>query len=68
MLVSFMSIPNFIRTTDKDTAEQLRVCGFYEVVDKTSEGVYLFVNTIDKKFDNSKIDYKKISYTNKLCI
>lgn len=68
MLVSFMSIPNFIRTTDKDTAEQLRACGFYEVVDKTSTGVYLFVNSIDKKFNDSKIDFKKISYTNKLFV
>lgn len=55
---------NFIRTTDKETADKLRNLGFKEI--KTSESnVFMFVN--DKTVTQFSSD-KNISYTNNLCL
>ena len=55
---------NFIRTTDKETADKLRSLGFKEI--KTSESnVFMFLN--DKTTAQFSSD-KNISYTNNLCL
>lgn len=56
---------NFIKTSDKDTADHLREQGFNLI---SQEGkFYVFLNDDDKaKFSNE--DKKKISYSNILSI
>ena len=38
-------LSNFIKTTDKNTAEKLQHLGFYEITD-SSPGYFVFVNCI----------------------
>ena len=60
-------MPNFIKTSFADTAEQLRKIGFCEV--PSSDGKYTFINDIEKlEFNNDVIDRTKIKYSNMLCI
>ena len=55
---------NFIKTTDKQTADKLMFCGF-QVVSNMS-GVYTFLNKPPKNFNFDSIDVKKLVYTNTL--
>jgi hypothetical protein len=51
---------NFIKTSDKETADKLIAAGFQLV---SQDGVYTFLNQVDNlNFEN--IDIKKIVYTN----
>ena len=61
-----MSKKCFIRTSDKDTAEQLR---YYlnEVQQDKNSKYWVFVNDSTMKFSDN-IDQSKITYTDKLCI
>lgn len=54
---------NFIRTSDKETAEKLRKAGFHEI-SEASTSSYCFVN--DGKINFSSEDAKNIVYTDKL--
>lgn len=58
-------LSNFIKTTDKNTAEKLRHLGFYEITD-SSPGYFVFVNCICN-FAKADIDMKKIQFANVLC-
>lgn len=55
---------NFIKTTDKETADQLLLCGF-QLVSNTC-GVYTFLNKQPKNFNFENVDVKKFVYTNTL--
>ena len=60
-------MPNFIKTSFADTAEQLRKIGFCEV--QSSDGKYTFINDIEKlEFNNDVIDRTEIKYSNMPCI
>ena len=56
---------NFIKVSDKTTADKLIKLGF-QVID-TSNNIFTFLNT-DKIQFSSEIDLKKIQYSNILCI
>lgn len=56
---------NFIITTDDDTANALRKCGFKEIPATTT--IFTFVNEGKLTFSND-IDINKIKYSNKLFI
>lgn len=53
---------NFIKTTDKDTADKLISEGFQLV--SQSGSVYTFLNQPPKSFSFDEVDRKKIAYTN----
>ena len=53
---------NFIKTTDKETADKLISEGF-ELVSQ-SGNVYTFLNKPPKNFSFDKVDKKKMAYTN----
>ena len=53
---------NFIKTTDKETAEKLLTVGFQLVAQ--DNGVYTFLNQAPKNFCFDEIDNKKMAYTN----
>ena len=55
---------NFIKTTDKETAEKLMAEGFKLI--SQSGSMYTFLNQPSKQFDFNKIDNKKVVYDNKL--
>ena len=56
---------NFIRTSDKETAEQLRVLGFTELTEPNSS-IFCFLNDGKKlTFDSEKCNFV---YTNVLCL
>jgi hypothetical protein len=57
---------NFIKTTDKETADKLISEGFQLV--SQSNGVYTFLNQLPKNFSFDKVDQKKMAYTNTLNI
>lgn len=57
---------NFIKTTDVETANELRKSGLQEI-DSGEVGVYMFLNRKEMQF-SSDVDSAKIRYTNKLCI
>ena len=57
---------NFIKTTDKETADKLISAGFQLV--SQSGSVYTFLNQLPKNFNFDKIDEKKMAYTNTLNI
>ena len=60
-------MPNFIKTSFADTAEQLRAIGLDEV--RSSDGKYTFINDINKlNFSEDVIDISKIKYSDMLCI
>ena len=58
---------NFIKTSDKSTADILLKLGFQQV--DFSSGIYTFLNTDKLMFsDNIDIDKSKIQYSNMLCM
>lgn len=57
---------NFIKTTDKDTAEKLISVGFQLV--SQSGNAYTFLNQLPINFNFDEIDQKKMAYTNTLNI
>ena len=58
---------NFIKTSDKPTADILINLGFQQV--DFSSGIYTFLNTDKMQFsDDIDIDKSKIQYSNNLCI
>jgi hypothetical protein len=57
---------NFIKTTDKDTADKLISAGFQLV--SQSGNIYTFLNQIPKHFKFSNVDEKKIVYDNILSL
>ena len=60
-------MPNFIKTSFADTAEQLWAIGLDEV--RSSDGKYTFINDINKlNFSEDVIDKSKIKYSDMLCI
>ena len=56
---------NFIKTSDKSTAETLKNLNYQQV--DYSNGIYTFLNT-DKMQFSDDIDKSKIQYSNNLCI
>ena len=57
---------NFIKTTDKETADKLISAGFQLV--SQSGSVYTFLNQPPKNFTFDEVDKKKMAYTNTLNI
>ena len=57
---------NFIKTTDKETADKLISEGFKLMSQVGS--VYTFLNQPPEKFEFNQIDKKKIVYDNKLSL
>ena len=57
---------NFIKTTDKETADKLLFSGFQLV--SQSNGVYTFINQLPKNFSFNEVDQTKMAYTNMLNI
>ena len=57
---------NFIKTTDKETAEKLSACGF-QLVSQTGD-IYIFLNQSPNNFNFDNIDKSKIVYDNILSI
>jgi hypothetical protein len=53
---------NFIKTTDKETADKLITCGFQLV--SNMGNVYTFVNQPPKNFSFEEVDKKKYTYSN----
>lgn len=56
---------NFIKTSDKPTADILLNLGFQQV--DFLSGIYTFLNT-DKMQFSDDIDKSKIQYSNMLCV
>ena len=56
---------NFIKTSDKSTAETLKNLNYQQV--DFSNGIYTFLNA-DKMQFSDDIDKSKIQYSNNLCI
>lgn len=57
---------NFIKTTDKETADKLLFSGFQLV--SQGNGVYTFINQLPKNFSFNGVDKTKMAYTNMLNI
>lgn len=57
---------NFIKTTDKETADKLISVGFKLVSQNGS--VYTFLNQLPKNFNFDEVDKAKMAYTNILNI
>ena len=57
---------NFIKTTDKETADKLISEGFQLVSQDGS--IYTFLNQIPTNFSFDGIDIKKMTYTNMLSL
>lgn len=55
---------NFIKTTDKETADKLIEAGF-KLMSKDGN-VYTFLNEITNNFNFEEVDQKKMAYTNTL--
>lgn len=55
---------NFIKTTDKSTAERLIAEGF-KLISQTGQ-VYTFLNDIPESFHFDSVDKKHIAYSNVL--
>ena len=55
---------NFIKTTDKETADKLLSCGL-QLVSNTC-GTYTFLNQQPKNFNCENVDVKKFVYTDTL--
>lgn len=53
---------NFIKTTDKETADKLMFCGF-QLVSHVGD-MYTFLNQPPKNFSFDEIDKKKYAYSN----
>ena len=57
---------NFIKTTDKETADKLISVGFQLV--SQNGNVYTFLNQLPSNFSFDEVDEKKMAYTNTLNI
>ena len=57
---------NFIKTTDKETADKLISAGFQLVSHCGS--VYTFLNQLPKNFTFDEVDIKKVAYSNTLSV
>ena len=57
---------NFIKTTDKETAEKLSACGF-QLVSQTGD-IYTFLNQLPNNFNFDTVDKTKIVYDNILSL
>lgn len=57
---------NFIKTTDKETADKLVSVGFQLV--SQSGNTYTFLNQIPQNFSFDDVDKKKMVYTNILSL
>lgn len=57
---------NFLKTSDKETAEKLRDCNFQEIPSK-EPGVYIFLNRNEMQY-SSDVNMAKLHYSNTLCI
>lgn len=57
---------NFIKTTDRETAEKLSACGF-QLVSQTGD-IYTFLNQSPSNFNFDIVDKKKIVYDNILSL
>ena len=57
---------NFIKTTDKETAEKLISLGFQLM--SQDNGVYTFLNQSSNNFNFDEVDSKKMAYTNILSL
>lgn len=55
---------NFIKTSDKEIADKLLLCGFQLV--STTCDMYTFLNQQPKNFNFENIDVKKLVYANTL--
>ena len=55
---------NFIKTSDKEIADKLLLCGFQLV--SSTYGMYTFLNKPPKNFNFESIDVKKLVYANTL--
>ncbi len=55
---------NFIKTTDKETAEKLMLLGFQLI--SCDGSMHTFLNQPPKNFNFENIDIKKLAYTNML--
>jgi hypothetical protein len=53
---------NFIKTTDKETADRLILAGF-QLITNDSSG-YTFLNQAPTNFSFDEVDTKKMAYTN----
>ena len=53
---------NFIKTTDKETADKL-ISGGFQLVSQCN-GVYTFLNQASNNFNFDDDDKKKVAYTN----
>ena len=57
---------NFIKTTDKETAEKLLACGF-QLVSQTGD-IYTFLNQSPSNFNFDTLDKTKVVYDNILSL
>ena len=57
---------NFIKTTDKETADKLISAGF-QLVSQDND-TYTFLNQLPKNFSFDEVDKTKMAYTNMLNI
>ena len=53
---------NFIKTTDKETADKFILCGFQLV--SHVDNMYTFLNQVPKSFSFDEVDRKKYVYSN----
>ena len=53
---------NFIKTTDKETADKLIACGL-QLISKDN-GVYTFLNQPSQNLTFTEVDATKMAYTN----
>jgi hypothetical protein len=57
---------NFIKTTDKETADKFILCGF-QLVSHVGN-MYTFLNQSPKNFSFDEVDKKKYAYSNILSV
>lgn len=57
---------NFIKTTDKETADKLMICGF-QLVSHVGN-MYTFLNQPPKNFSFEEIDKNKYTYSNMISL
>lgn len=57
---------NFIKTTDKETADKLLACGF-QLVSQVGN-IYTFLNQTPKDLNFDTVDKKKVVYDNILSL
>ena len=53
---------NFIKTTDKETADKLILCGF-QLISHVGD-MYTFLNQTHKNFSFDEVDKNKYAYSN----